>query len=520
MGRVDSGDGRWSIWVVAWVAQALSTDPGSLYEANIFYPEHDTLAYSEANIGAGLLGLPAWLATRNPYATHNSAVLLGFVLSTIAMYALARRLSGGPGAAAVAAVLFAYCPFVFARTAHIQLLMVWGLPLILLCLHRFVDQPGIPRAIALGLALAVQALSCAYYGILGGLIVASGVVGFSVTRGLWRSPRWWTYVALAAGVTCAVTLPFFQSYLEHQEFTGFTRRLDDLLRYSANWQAWFASSARAHRWMHPLVAGWNEVLFPGVLATVLGLAGIWLGLRRRWPGPARETAPPVPRDVIVFYATLVVVIVWLSFGPRAGLYSLLFHYVPIFSFLRAPARFAIGAALALAVLSAITVAWAQRRWPRAHALPWLVAVLAVAELYTGPLVQSRPTPFSAAYRVLSRMSRGPVLELPFFERRMDFHRHTEYMLPSTIHWQPLVNGYSDYASPLWAQRALVLRQFPAGGALELATTLRVKYVVLHERSFSRTELAIVRDRFSALRHRLRLLIADQGVELYLLTNDE
>ena len=43
-------------------------------------------------------------------------------------------------AAAVAAVLFAYCPFVFARTAHIQLLLIGGLPFCMLALHRLVDD--------------------------------------------------------------------------------------------------------------------------------------------------------------------------------------------------------------------------------------------------------------------------------------------------------------------------------------------------------------------------------------------
>ena len=41
----------------------------------------------------------------NPYAAHNFAVLLGFILSTITMYALARRLTGQRMAAAVAAVI-------------------------------------------------------------------------------------------------------------------------------------------------------------------------------------------------------------------------------------------------------------------------------------------------------------------------------------------------------------------------------------------------------------------------------
>lgn len=507
MGRVDSGDGRWSIWVVAWVAHALTTDPASVYDANIFYPERNTLAYSEANFGAGVLGLPAWIATKNPYAAHNSAVILGFALSVLTMFALARRLSGHAGAALAAGILYAFCPFVFARTAHIQLLMVWGLPLVMLCLHRLIDRPTSGNAVALGLSLSATALSCAYYGVLAALVVGAAVPTFSVTRGLVKRPHWWVRVALAAAVAIGATLPFFLPYLDHQEQTGFFRPLADVVRFSANWQAWLASSAWSHRWMHPYVSGWSEVLFPGFVALGAGMAGIAAGLGRTRP----DATPTIPRDVVGFYAALALVIVWLSFGPAAGLYTVFWKFVPIFSFLRAPARFGIGAVLALAVLASFALARGARRWA---ALPWAVAALAAVELVTGPLVQPTPGPPSAAYKVLARLPRGAVLELPFFERRMDFHRHTEYMLPSTFHWQRLVNGYSDYASPIWANRALTFRQFPAGDSLELALMLNVRYVVVHERSFSRAELAIVRERFAAEGHTISLVVADAGVELY------
>jgi hypothetical protein len=44
--------------------------------------------------------------------------------------------------------------------------------------------------------------------------------------------------------------------------------------------------------------------------------------------------------------------------------------------------------------------------------------------------------------------------------------------------------------------------------------LNVRYVVVHERSFSRAELAIVRERFAAEGHTISLVVADAGVELY------
>ena len=50
IGRVNTDDGRWSIWVVSWVAHALVTNPFGVFDANIFYPHRSTLAFSEANI--------------------------------------------------------------------------------------------------------------------------------------------------------------------------------------------------------------------------------------------------------------------------------------------------------------------------------------------------------------------------------------------------------------------------------------------------------------------------------------
>src|SRR5918993_158369 len=101
IGRVDTDDGRWSIWVVAWVAHALTSQPRALYDANIFYPHRYALAFSEANLGAGIVGAPVWAATHNPYTTHNVVFLASFVFAFLGAYALARYLTGSRIAATV-----------------------------------------------------------------------------------------------------------------------------------------------------------------------------------------------------------------------------------------------------------------------------------------------------------------------------------------------------------------------------------------------------------------------------------
>ena len=115
------------IWNVAWVARTLVVDPLHVFDANIFYPHRWTLAYSESNLGAGALAIPAYWADagiRSPRTTSSCCWLRPERF--VGMYYLVRHLTGDRGAAAVSAICFAFCPFVFAHIAHIQLLMTRG----------------------------------------------------------------------------------------------------------------------------------------------------------------------------------------------------------------------------------------------------------------------------------------------------------------------------------------------------------------------------------------------------------
>src|SRR4029453_2832572 len=152
--RVDTDDGKFSVWNVAWVAHALLTDPRHVFDANIFYPHTGTLAYSEANLVAGALAAPVYAVTGNPLAAHNVVVFVVLVLAFVAMWALVRHLTGSWTAALVAATAFAFPPHVAAKTAHIQLLMVWVFPAVMLAFHRFAESPGLGRGVVLGLSLA------------------------------------------------------------------------------------------------------------------------------------------------------------------------------------------------------------------------------------------------------------------------------------------------------------------------------------------------------------------------------
>lgn len=467
-GRLDTNDGRWSIWVVSWVAHALTTDPSSLFRANIFYPHPNALAFSEANLVAGVIGIPVWLLTKNPYATHNSVFLFSFVLSFVATYYLVRHLTGDRRAAILAGIMFAYCPFAFVRQAHIQLLMIGFLPWCMLAWHRFLERTTMARAIELGAVMALTGLACAYYGIFAGGMIAMAAIWFAFARGRLKDPGYWTAVAVAAVVCVGLIAPFFLPYLQMQQATGFERPLSG--QYSANFGAWLNSSAWAHRWWAPYLWRPSEALFPGILALVLGCWGATFVRERDGVG--------LKRDEAWYYIGLAVFAFWVTLGPRAGLYTALYYTVPVFSFLRAPSRAGIVVTLCLVVLAAPALMVLMRR-KTINAAFAVLLVLVTADLYRAPLRMRTAPALAEAYRSLATLPKGPVIELPYFSDPVAFHGHAEYMLASTAHWQPLINGYSDHIPQDFRDNAAVLNTFPSREAFALLESLAARYAVIH-----------------------------------------
>lgn len=477
-GRVESGDGRFSIWNVAWVARALTTDPRELYHANIFSPHQNTLAFSEANLVAGVIAVPVWLLTGNALAASNFAILSAFVLAALAMYALVRHLTGHVGAAAVSAVTYAFCPYAFSHIPHIQLLMTFGPPLVLLCVHRLVDVPGVARGIWLGLALALQALACGYYGLYGGLAAGWGVFWLGVGSGRWRDRRYWAGALTALVVAIAIVLPFLAPYFEIRT-EGFSRSIRDAQLFSANWRAYLASPLLLHKWMLPWLGplgSWREVLFPGFVPITLSIVALVFTFSR-----SRTSPDGTPRYIVGFYLSLTVLAMWASFGPDAGLYRWLYEIVPMMSFLRAPARFGMLVTLSLATMAGFGLTALAKRWHGRTQLVfvWIAVLFVILRLTPGGLTLVEAPEVSPVYRRLALLPPGPVIEFPYFSAPLERSRHTEYMLMSTVHWKPLINGYSDHIPGDAFADMRTLGMFPHPKAWDVMAGRRARYVIVH-----------------------------------------
>src|SRR5690606_13715091 len=150
-------------------------------------------------------------------------------------------------------------------------------------------------------------------------------------------------------------------------------------------------------------------------------------------------------------------------------YLALYELVPGFSSVRVPLRFVILIARALAALAGFAFA----RWTRSVS-PAPRTGLALA-LVLGCVVAAapRPTPVVPArlgdaapevYRWLAAQPGcGSVLEVPSNASADDVVgnlRKGRYMVASTIHWRPLVNGYTAYPPTSAPLLAAGIREMP------------------------------------------------------------
>ena len=153
------------IWLSEWIQHALATDPLRLYQANIFYPFAQTLAYTDANVPGALLAAPLRFLTGDPLLTNSLLVLATFVVAATGVYALIVSICGNRGAAFIAGLAYAFLPYRMVHLWHLNWLEGALLPWVVLALLRLIDRPSIGRGFTLGLLAAMLVLTSFYFSI-------------------------------------------------------------------------------------------------------------------------------------------------------------------------------------------------------------------------------------------------------------------------------------------------------------------------------------------------------------------
>jgi hypothetical protein len=214
---------------------------------------------------------------------------------------------------------------------------------------------------------------------------------------------------------------------------------------------------------------------------------------------------------VFFFALAACLAWWLSLGPAPTsfghplngpkVYDLVYHWIPGADGLRVPARIAMVVALLLSVLAGYgTSVLLQRVRPRAAAL-LAVALCAfiIAESSAAPIPVNRSSrrtshapaprvaPAGAAprvYRAVAALPRAAVLvEFPFGDPAWEL----QYVYYSTMHFRPLLNGYSGWFPPGYQHLARLLADplYEPAGAWQALAQSGATHAVVHRAAYRR-----------------------------------
>ena len=460
-------DPYFSVWRISWIAHALTTSPFHLFDANIFYPAKGTLAYSDAMLLEGLLGAPfLWLGV-SPIFVYNVLYLAGFVGSAIAMFVLARHVTGATAPALVSATVFTLAPYRIEHAMHLELQWAMFVPFTFWALHRAIDDGSRKFGVLAGIGFWLQFLSCVYYGVFLAMVLVAFVpllFLFSGRRAVSAIPG----IAIGGVLAIVLTLPYLWPYISASRSLG-GRDVVEIARYSAHPYNYLAASSlnllwgwTSDRW------GFRELrLFPGVVAVALAF---FSAANRSW----RWT---------ILYAAITALAVELSFGTNGIVYRWIANHVDALRGFRSASRFAILAMCGLAVLAGLgTQAILERGWltsRRAAVVPAILALMLI-DYANRPMPLSREDlGVSDLYKVIRSGGPGVVMELPVATPDKLPGWDVIYAFWSISHWHPLVNGYSGYHPADYLNTLMAMRTFPDNGSIARLQAHDVRYVVLH-----------------------------------------
>ena len=458
----DPGDPLFSVWRLMWVTREFGRNPFNIFNGNQFHPEPRTLTFSDPVLTPALLFAPLEAIGLHRLVAYNIVLLSGGVFSGVAMYYLARALTGRRDGAWIGAAIFAMHPYRVEHFAHLELQMTMWMPVVLWGLHRTLASGRIRDGLATGAAYGAQWLSALYYGTF--LVPFTFIVGACLWLARGRPTR--PLRALAAGAVVAAVMfaPVFAVFLQTRPHMGdrpiavvgfYSAEGPDYLKghYRSGTYGWLSEGAKPER-----------SLFPRIAPVVLAGVALW---------------PPLSVTRIA-YALGLAFSIEVSFGFNRSLFPLLYENVPPFGNIRVPARYSVLAGLSLAVLAAFGAARVLSRSStlRPVVVAAMLAVISYEALPNMELFRPwlEPPPI---YGSLADRPASVLAEFPMVEHSTDPFTEFTYLYFSTFHWQNLVNGQSGWLPPSYLDLIEEQKDFPSEKAIAYLRQRQVEYIGVH-----------------------------------------
>ncbi|HEV3141883.1 MAG TPA: hypothetical protein VGY57_15265, partial [Vicinamibacterales bacterium] len=289
--------------------------PLHIFDANIFAPLPNTLAYEENGIGSAVIAAPVLWTTHNLLLAMNVVLLLSIPLSGAGVYLLARKLHLSEPASFLAGLLFAIDPPRFFRIDQFHITTIQWWPFCLAYLHAYLDE-GRRRDLWLALAFfSAQALTSGH----GAAFLTVTIVLLLAYRLAFGEPIAPIRRLRDFGVVGALLLlPALLIYLPYQRARSEAGLVRNLQGHTTSPATYLGTPSKIDNALLRFYPPWAQeppmaYLFPGYLPLLFVLAAPLVPRRRD------ESGPKSPASIRWLRGTAIVAeIVAVLYGIAAG----------------------------------------------------------------------------------------------------------------------------------------------------------------------------------------------------------
>jgi hypothetical protein len=456
-----NGVDAWTgLYTLTWGIHSLANNPLHYFNANVFYPHAESLAFGDHLFGQALLLAPVQWLLATPTLTYNLGVLLSFVVAGLGAYFLARQVTGSSAAGLTAGLLFAFSPWRFQHVGQLGVLALGGLPWAFLAGHLYLESAQrrlIYLAAFFAWFVAASSTVGAGYLFVGPLPL---LVVLLLPRFRKARERIWNHrghLILALALFVLALVPLTAPYLNH-----------DLEQSLARQEA----------------AGLAEPDTSGLASL---REGFFLALFTRGPEDARRPFDPGRVALVLLVVLAISGLVRPARVEREVIYYALLGGVALLAAAISPVRTISLLSLAVAALGALAVRHLER-WggalPGGAWLPWLVPLALTIDLHPPPpdlhAAIPREGPPAVATWLVRTGESDTVAEFPMppDDARGDVAR-ARRQLASTYHWRRLVDGQARRTPPLTRVVRHRLAGFPDQVSMAQLRALSIDLAVVH-----------------------------------------
>ncbi|HSW88315.1 MAG TPA: hypothetical protein VLG12_04080 [Candidatus Saccharimonadales bacterium] len=504
--RTAQGDELVIAWIQNWAIHGLTSENiFSLFDANLYYPFHNSFAYSDIFITSSFFSLIPLLLVKQPIIVINFTLISALIFLGFSIYVLCFYLTKSFGASLLGGLLVVCSPAMLDKIGKLQILAIAWVPFSMLFFLIWIKKQK-TRYLAVSLVCFVLQTYNSF--VPGYFIVFSYVIilayFFILNKKQIMALITWKNVFLflvSFVLLIPIAIPYFQVSSEFhyvrdiRETIHFALQPEDLL-YPGNTTRLHDMVLRIPFITQKSSIGEVKPGYLGCIFTVLAVFALWF----------RAKYFKKNNVYLNLFCIIALIGLVLSFGPALHInrhtihwpfliplpYGILYYLVPGFRGIRDSERWEMLFILCIAIAISLVMQQVLKRVSLSkRIIIYLLLFLGIIGEFNFPMHLEKVPQVNQFPKVYAWLATTPkdtkIIIMPIYNWNKFQYTGQEMWREyySTIEFRKMVNGYSGFSPPPW--QTLVedqYKNFPENNTIATLKNLGINYIIVDKDAYN------------------------------------